>query len=48
MKKLVFLLEEQSMKEVSGSQNISRFMDIENNRSHSFNVFISGVKKIYA
>jgi hypothetical protein len=34
--------------QISGSQNISKFMDIENNRSHSFNVFISGVKKLYA
>jgi hypothetical protein len=34
--------------QVSGSQSISKFMDIENNRSHSFNVFISGIKKLYA
>jgi uncharacterized protein YktA (UPF0223 family) len=32
---------------VSGSQNISKYMDIENNKSHSFNVFISGLKKLY-
>jgi hypothetical protein len=33
-------------KEVSDAKNISQYMDIENNKSHSFNVFINGVKKL--
>jgi uncharacterized protein YktA (UPF0223 family) len=34
--------------QISGSQNISKHMDVANNKSHSFNVFVSGVKKLYA
>jgi hypothetical protein len=34
-------------KQVSGSQNISKYMDVANNKSCSFNVFISGVKRLY-
>jgi uncharacterized protein YktA (UPF0223 family) len=32
--------------QVSGSQSISKFMNIAENKSHSFQVFISGVKKL--
>lgn len=32
--------------QVDGASRISKYMDIENNRSHSFNVFIDGVRKM--
>jgi uncharacterized protein YktA (UPF0223 family) len=34
--------------QVSGSQSISKFMNIAENKSYSFQIFISGVKKLYA
>jgi hypothetical protein len=35
-----------SYQQISGSKRISESMDIVNNRSHSFNVFITGIKKL--
>jgi hypothetical protein len=32
--------------QISGAKKISAYMDIDRNQSHSFNVFISGIKKI--
>jgi uncharacterized protein YktA (UPF0223 family) len=34
--------------QVSGSQSVSKYMDVTNNKSYSFNMFVSGVKKLYA
>jgi hypothetical protein len=31
---------------INGSNAIAQFMDITKNSSHSFNVFVSGVKKL--
>jgi hypothetical protein len=31
--------------QISGSQKISQYMDIEKNKSHSFHVFMSGVRR---
>lgn len=31
---------------IGGAKKISPYLDLENNSSHSFNVFVSGVKKI--
>lgn len=36
----------QEYQKVSGSRAIGPYLDIENNRSHSFQVFVSGVKRL--
>ena len=40
------LLTNQEYQKVSGSRAIGPYLDIENNRSHSFQVFVSGVKRL--
>lgn len=32
--------------QISGSRAISKYLNIENNKSHSFNIFVRGLKKI--
>ena len=39
-------LTNQEYQKVSGSRAIDPYLDIENNRSHSFQVFVSGVKRL--
>ena len=39
-------LTNQEYQKVSGSRAIGPYLDIENNRSHSFQVFVSGVKRL--
>ena len=39
-------LTKNSYQPISGSREIGSYMSVENNRSHSFKVFISGVKKL--
>jgi uncharacterized protein YktA (UPF0223 family) len=34
--------------QVSGSQSISKYMDVTNNKSCSFNIFVAGVKRLCA
>jgi len=31
---------------ISGARKIGEYMDVDNNKSHSFNVFVNGVKKM--
>lgn len=40
------LITNQEYQKVSGSRAIGPYLDIENNRSHSFQVFVSGVKRL--
>nr|VFJ89470.1 MAG: protein of unknown function (DUF4276) [Candidatus Kentron sp. LFY] len=40
-------LTERTYQKVSGSRNIGPHLSLENNRSHSFNVFLSGIRRLF-
>nr|VFJ87820.1 MAG: protein of unknown function (DUF4276) [Candidatus Kentron sp. LFY] len=40
-------LTKQAYQKVSGSRNIGPHLSLENNRSHSFNVFLSGIRRLF-